>query len=78
MIKHLIEILPEPRRPPLHEQLRLLDQAIDRNFSEPEDRQHIRTGDAHGGDAEGNRGDENVGISHNSHGFPQATKRVTT
>lgn len=44
MLQHLIQILPESRHPPLREHMRLLNQAVDRNFVEPEDRERVRSG----------------------------------
>lgn len=44
-LKNVTDYLPEARRAPLREQLRLLDLTIDRSFDSPEDRQRIRTQD---------------------------------
>jgi uncharacterized membrane protein len=44
MLEHLLHNLPEGRRPALELHLRLLNQAIDRKFPDPEDRNRVRTG----------------------------------
>jgi uncharacterized membrane protein len=44
MLQHLIQTLPPARGPALEKQLRLLDQAVERRFSEPEDRERICAG----------------------------------
>lgn len=46
MLQHLIQILPEARRPPLELHLRMLNDTIDRKFPEPDDRMRIRKGAA--------------------------------
>lgn len=48
MIDDLIANLPERRHPPLRRELRLLDQAIDRLYFSPEDRELARTPDMQG------------------------------
>jgi uncharacterized membrane protein len=48
MIEDLIANLPERRRPPLRQELRLLDQAIDRFYLSPEDQALARTADMQG------------------------------
>jgi uncharacterized membrane protein len=46
MFQHLIQILPEARRPPLELHLRMLNETIDQKFPQPDDRMRIRKGAA--------------------------------
>lgn len=48
MIEDLMQTLPERRRPPLRQELRLLDEIIDRLYLSPEDRALARTLDMQG------------------------------
>jgi uncharacterized membrane protein len=48
MIEHLLKVLPETRKPPLKEELSLLNRAIQRTFPDEEDRAHARIGDLQG------------------------------
>jgi uncharacterized membrane protein len=48
MLGHLIEALPEARRPPLREELALLDRGLDRRFGDAEDRRRAGTADYQG------------------------------
>jgi uncharacterized membrane protein len=48
MLEHLLEVLPEARRPPLREELTLLGKAVDRSFNDEEDRRRAKVGDFQG------------------------------
>jgi uncharacterized membrane protein len=48
LLENLIEVLPAQRTPPLREQLTLLDRAVERGFSDSEDRELARTADDQG------------------------------
>ena len=48
MLEHLIDALPEPRRPPLREELALLGVAVERQFKDEEDRRRAGTADYQG------------------------------
>ena len=48
MLEHLVERLPEVRRPVLCQELELLDKTVARSFAEPEDRRRANTGDFQG------------------------------
>jgi uncharacterized membrane protein len=48
MLEHLIEILPEPRRLPLRQELALLGSGVERRFRDEEDRRRAGTADYQG------------------------------
>lgn len=48
MLEHLIEVLPQARRPPLCEELALLGIGVERSFKDEEDRKRAATGDYQG------------------------------
>ena len=48
MIENLLAVLPEQRHPALHEQLKLLDRAVERNFADPVDRAYAGMSDYQG------------------------------
>ena len=48
MIENLLAVLPEKRRPALHEQLKLLDRAVERSFADPADRAYAGISDYQG------------------------------
>ena len=48
MLDHLKQTLPPKRIPPLDEELKLLDRAVERNFPDPEDRRLAGVGDYQG------------------------------
>jgi len=48
MLEHLISVLPEARRPPLEQELRLLRRSVDRAFADAEDRALAGIGDYQG------------------------------
>ncbi len=48
MLEHLIEVLPEARRPPLEEELALLGSAVERGFRDEVDRKRAGVGDYQG------------------------------
>ncbi|HET9709336.1 MAG TPA: DUF2254 domain-containing protein [Gemmatimonadales bacterium] len=48
MLEHLAGALPEPRVPPLHEELAMLQHAVERAFPEDADRRRAQTGDLQG------------------------------
>ena len=48
MIENLLAVLPEQRRPALHEQLKLLDRAVERSFADPADRAYAGISDYQG------------------------------
>jgi hypothetical protein len=48
MLEHLIEALPEARRPPLQEELALLGSAVERGFRDEADRRRAGVGDNQG------------------------------
>ena len=48
MLEHLLEVLPEDRRPPLREELALLGEAAERNFVDAEDRRRAGVADFQG------------------------------
>jgi uncharacterized membrane protein len=58
MLEHLAGALPEPRRPPLREELLMLRQAVDRAFPDETDRRRARTGDLQGIGHSSTEGDE--------------------
>jgi uncharacterized membrane protein len=48
MLEHLANALPEPRRPPLREELAMLRRAVERAFPDERDRSRAHTGDLQG------------------------------
>jgi hypothetical protein len=58
MLEHLAGALPEPRRPPLREELLMLQRAVDRAFPDERDRRRARTGDLQGIGHSSPEGDE--------------------
>jgi uncharacterized membrane protein len=48
MLEHLAGALPEPRRPPLREELAMLQRAVERAFPDERDRRRAHTGDLQG------------------------------
>jgi len=48
MLEHLAGALPESRRPPLREELAMLERAVERAFPDERDRSRARTGDLQG------------------------------
>ena len=48
MLEHLVERLPEVRRPVLCQELELQDKTVARSFADPEDRRRANTGDFQG------------------------------
>jgi len=48
MLEHLARALPEPRIPPLREELAMLQHAVQRAYPEVKDRQRAETGDLQG------------------------------
>ena len=48
MLEHLLDVLPEDRRPPLREELALLGNAVDRNFDDEVDRRRAGVADYQG------------------------------
>jgi uncharacterized membrane protein len=48
MLEHLLEVLPEDRRPPLREELVLLGKAVERSFDNEEDRRRAKVADRQG------------------------------
>ena len=48
MLEHLAGALPEPRVPPLREELAMLQHSVESAFPEPKDRQRAQTGDLQG------------------------------
>lgn len=59
MLEHLAGVLPEPRVPPLREELAMLQRAVERSFPEEADRRRAHTGDLQG-------------IGHSSQNAPRA------
>jgi uncharacterized membrane protein len=57
MLEHLIERLPEARRPPLQRELDLLEKSVARSFPEPEDQRRANIGDFQGLGGSSNRGE---------------------
>jgi hypothetical protein len=48
MLEYLLETLPEPRRPPLRDELALLGSAVERSFKDEEDRRRAKVADYQG------------------------------
>jgi uncharacterized membrane protein len=48
MLEHLAGTLPEPRRPPLRDELAMLERAVERAFPDERDRSRAHTGDLQG------------------------------
>ena len=48
MLEHLASVLPEPRIPPLREELAMLQRTVDRAYPEAKDRQRAQTADIQG------------------------------
>ena len=48
MLEHLASALPEPRVPPLREELAMLEHAVERAYPEAKDRERAQTGDLQG------------------------------
>jgi uncharacterized membrane protein len=48
MLEHLLEVLPDERRPPLRQELALLGNAVEREFQDEEDRRRARVADYQG------------------------------
>jgi hypothetical protein len=48
MLEHLAGALPEPRIPPLREELAMLQHSVERAFPEAKDRKRAETGDLQG------------------------------
>jgi uncharacterized membrane protein len=48
MLEHLLEVLPDERRPPLRDELALLGVGVERNFRDEEDRRRAKVADYQG------------------------------
>ena len=48
LLNHLTEVLPDERRPPLSQELRLLDRSVQRGFRDEEDSKQARLDDYQG------------------------------